>query len=1015
MLAFGSLLLLTLAQAETLQLTGSATWQAGTFSDTEENSAGHLSMGVSSDWFDTSWSHRTAITVQENSGTDLADYSVSITLDTASLVSAGTLSSDGSDLRFTDAAGSELGHWVESGMNSASTVVWVRISTLSASSSEQIWAYHGNPGAANASDKSAAMLWWDDFSTNTIANYDFQGLYGFQTESWAIDASSGWAYNTNDRYTAASLLPSGISVSDDYYVETRAYTNDNDGLGCVGNVNTDGSEYYGGQTWDTASNRSGVCKNRSDQTCAASAGVSTHSGEIHTYVLKRHGGQITMGLDGTDRITLSDGSPLSGTRLGLLSDRNSPAGYFDYLLIRRWVSAEPTAVVGTTEVGPPPSATWDSDVIPTGCADSTFDSVRWTQLVPSGTSVSLLARSGTTATPDATWSGWDVTATDAAGSTLGLGPDSYLQLQVNFGCTHCTSPPWISEITLTYSPAEDSDGDGDSTPACGGSDCDDGDSSAYSGAAEVCDTVDNDCDGAVDEDDAADAITWYLDHDADGYGAAALSTTSCTQPASYVADATDCDDTDPTSNPGGTEVCDGADNDCDGTADGDDAADRSTWYGDADGDGFGDTATTALSCTQPSDFVANATDCDDANAAFYPGSTETCDGADNDCDGVVDEDDAADAGTWFLDHDADGYGDAAHTANSCTQPASYVADATDCDDTDAASNPGGTEVCDGADNDCDGTADGDDAVDRATWYADNDSDGFGDAASSTLSCTQPTGFVEDGSDCDDAAAGSHPGAADTWYDGVDSVCDGADDFDQDGDGHQADAFGGDDCDDEDDDIHPGAFEDWYDGVDADCDRASDYDADTDGFDSASYGGEDCDDADADTYPGAPDVPYDGVINDCERVDDFDQDGDGHRAADHGGEDCDDANSHIHPRAEDTWYDGVDSDCDGADDFDADGDGYPLDTDCDDADADIYPGAEGWNEDCTEVQDTGDTGAGEDTGDTGSDTAGGSGVQVQKLEGDGGCGCSATPRGRGGLLLLLLPLIAFRRRAEDMWS
>ena len=99
MLAFGSLLLLTLAQAETLQLTGSATWQAGTFSDTEENSAGHLSMGVSSDWFDTSWSHRTAITVQENSGTDLADYSVSITLDTASLVSAGTLSSDGSDLR----------------------------------------------------------------------------------------------------------------------------------------------------------------------------------------------------------------------------------------------------------------------------------------------------------------------------------------------------------------------------------------------------------------------------------------------------------------------------------------------------------------------------------------------------------------------------------------------------------------------------------------------------------------------------------------------------------------------------------------------------------------------------------------------------------------------------------------------------------------------------------------------------------------------------------------------------
>ena len=80
---------------------------------------------------------------------------------------------------------------------------------------------------------------------------------------------------------------------------------------------------------------------------------------------------------------------------------------------------------------------------------------------------------------------------------------------------------------------------------------------------------------------------------------------------------------------------------------------------------FGDPANTTPGCTQPDGYTADASDCDDTNLAIYPGSTELCDLADNDCDGVLDEDDAADAPLWYRDADGDGFGDPAMGVPSC--------------------------------------------------------------------------------------------------------------------------------------------------------------------------------------------------------------------------------------------------------------------------------------------------------------------------------------------------------------
>ena len=373
-------------------------------------------------------------------------------------------------------------------------------------------------------------------------------------------------------------------------------------------------------------------------------------------------------------------------------------------------------------------------------------------------------------------------------------------------------------------------------------DCDDSDAAVNPDATELCDNVDNDCDGDRDEDDAEDATTWYLDDDGDGYGDDASATTSCSAPVQHISTPGDCDDSHPRINPGAAETCDEADNDCDGQTDEDDAEDAATWYADGDGDGYGLSDSAVQACTQPSGYASADGDCDDADGEVHPAAAETCDGVDQDCDGPTDED-AEDASTYFLDADGDGYGLTSSFTDACEAPSGYAAQGEDCDDGDAATHPAAEETCDGTDNDCDGVTDEDDAADASTWYPDADRDGFGDATSSSAACAAPANHVSDASDCDDGDQRIFPGANETC-DGVDNDCDGQTDeddaidattwtLDDDGDGYGDDAQSvtsceqptdhsstGGDCDDEDAAVNPGAIE-VCDGTDNDCSGSTD--------------------------------------------------------------------------------------------------------------------------------------------------------------------------------------------------
>ncbi len=432
--------------------------------------------------------------------------------------------------------------------------------------------------------------------------------------------------------------------------------------------------------------------------------------------------------------------------------------------------------------------------------------------------------------------------------------------------------------------------------ASGKQDCNDAAGNIHPGQAEVCGNgIDDNCDGLTDTGDSlSGCIVYYVDNDGDGYGDKSLSQCLCAASSLYTTQiAGDCNDTDAKVNPKAQEVCNGKDDDCDGVTDGATAAECKLYFNDADGDTFGVTADQKCQCGPIGTYTATAGgDCNDGASAIHPGVAETCNGIDDDCDGLTDPANTADCAPYYKDSDGDGYG-SYQGGNKCLCAAisGYVSAGGDCDDTKAAVHPNATEICNGIDDNCDNAVDPLNTSGCTAYHIDADGDAFGQTFSQCACAADGFYTALNGDDCDDTNAKINPKAVEIC-DGQDNNCDGATD-----EGVQGTYFA---------------------------------DADLDGYGVGS-GNAQC----------KPTTPFSATLNG----------------------DCDDANKAVNPGASETCNQ-VDDNCNGATDeglptqtYFADGDkdgygaglgqtrcapsaGYPatLGTDCADSDPAIHPGA-----------------------------------------------------------------------------
>jgi hypothetical protein len=198
-------------------------------------------------------------------------------------------------------------------------------------------------------------------------------------------------------------------------------------------------------------------------------------------------------------------------------------------------------------------------------------------------------------------------------------------------------------IFLDYYADLDSDGfgAGTATNSCvdlgagyvtNNTDCNNANALINPNATEICNSIDDNCDGQIDE--GIVFTTYYQDFDNDGFGTG-TAVTSCTNPgAGWVTNNTDCDDSNSNTNPSATEICNTIDDNCDGQID---EGVQTVYFIDNDGDTYGNPSVSILACTQPIGYTPDDTECNDTDANINPGAEDIGgNGIDENCDGEID-------------------------------------------------------------------------------------------------------------------------------------------------------------------------------------------------------------------------------------------------------------------------------------------------------------------------------------------------------------------------------------------
>ena len=304
------------------------------------------------DWWDTSWVYRKPINITENSGSTLTDYQILVTVDTQSLISAGKMRTNGGDIRFTDTDGTTLiNYWVESGINTTSTKIWVKVPSISASSTKTIYMYYGNPSATSISNGTATFIFFDDFSGD-LSKWTIEktsGAYPLVENGYLVcggGSTSGLYGHTSIGSSATYSGFQGGIIEGKLYLSTNA----------IGEIAFRGnySNNTGYKSRADARGGQGISHLKPPYSGWNFLGSCSPSGTaIGTLAWKDfkvavNGSSFTIKVDGQTK-TCSDSSYTSAGEIALQNHYGSYTRYDD-IRVRKFASSEPTTSIGSEEV-----------------------------------------------------------------------------------------------------------------------------------------------------------------------------------------------------------------------------------------------------------------------------------------------------------------------------------------------------------------------------------------------------------------------------------------------------------------------------------------------------------------------------------------------------------------------------------------------------------------------------------------------------------------------------------------
>ncbi|RLG06230.1 MAG: hypothetical protein DRN59_03360 [Thaumarchaeota archaeon] len=310
----------------------------------------------------TDWSYRKKVTIQENAGQDLADYQVKLVIHYSSGTDSGSdiylnekCRSDFGDIRLTDSSGNLLPYWMEEKVYSDYAVFWVKVPSIPANGTADIYIYYGNPDAVYDGDPRQVFDWFDQFETDTLGNYTAATLKDPDGSKWGWDSENKMVKGLEDAGKDHFILKNDLSL-ENYAIKTKVKTSESGSYHgyagvCIGHTDTDNGAtilLYPYHNVIRLHERSGGTDYDTD------VDFSCSYDKFYVLEARRYGASVKVYVDGELKASFTlTHYTTSGAPSGL--SHGNYYAWFDYLIIRKYVDPEPSiSTIGDEEEYTPP-------------------------------------------------------------------------------------------------------------------------------------------------------------------------------------------------------------------------------------------------------------------------------------------------------------------------------------------------------------------------------------------------------------------------------------------------------------------------------------------------------------------------------------------------------------------------------------------------------------------------------------------------------------------------------------